>query len=943
MARETHSKGNSPVAATPVVDVAPTEEPSPTHPLSLDGASRSSHARAGSSHDAVNVRPAVRMDAPSIGHGAPERIAATTSSTSGTTHPNGPRHPDVSAAAPSTPLVGGETARRLPPQSVGQVRPAQPASGTPLPESSVVAQAPSELGQRAEGRTVPNPLGGAIRSGTASTLEPTIKTAASSDHRGAVPQVDSRPTAERPAAKNGLEVPAASTPVGHARASVTPTAASVSRTPGPAGTSVASVDLHPPISTPSGALRGLHGSSEKRAADGPVDGPVREEISKSARVPERAFPGTSPSPSTAASRAIHTGRTDTALPATAQQVVAKPTVTAAPRGVRDGATPSERPSQADRMPTGQGGGANRPVRAEVVREAPTAPGLDQPALRGATRPAETVASTTRPEPMRRMPLARPSVERPVQAEAQGAEPVQGVAGAPRARTVEETVGSTGSLRADASRAPRQARDEAHRPVVVDAARTAMGTAPKGRPETGWSYSSMQVSMTAQAEPRRVDSMKDSAETNRSEAGVGNGGATPKAPVVSGTATELAHDEKPGVAGSIWSSGGAARPSADRPAVAEGVSSAPSMETGTAGIRAGRERGEAAPERAADSGGDGGSRAGTVTSTAGTVGGGAPTPRGPVPMVAVEMTKGLEALGNDLGNGTRTGVGIPAVVELPVNGTVGAESGGAMRRPGKQDKNAGNGEQKLPGTAGLSSGAAVSVGAPREAGSPRTQSGWDRVTDGGTEESMVTAVGRGRDDKARGGAGVVEDAGATVEARVNKIEELVTREVVRFRWTGQESLSVVIRPDEGTEVVMHLRQRDGQVEAMLGMTRGEAAKFGGHWQQLHDALAEQNVRLMPSRENAPALQPAAAGAGMNMGTGSGSGSGSGAGSGGQAGTGTEWRDGYASGHDERSSDRRRAPEYAATEVERSVTTTASRRRAATASGHGGRPDGWEFWA
>ena len=209
--------------------------------------------------------------------------------------------------------------------------------------------------------------------------------------------------------------------------------------------------------------------------------------------------------------------------------------------------------------------------------------------------------------------------------------------------------------------------------------------------------------------------------------------------------------------------------------------------------------------------------------------------------------------------------------------------------------------------------------------------------------MVTAVGRGRDDKARGGAGVVEDAGATVEARVNKIEELVTREVVRFRWTGQESLSVVIRPDEGTEVVMHLRQRDGQVEAMLGMTRGEAAKFGGHWQQLHDALAEQNVRLMPSRENAPALQPAAAGAGMNMGTGSGSGSGSGAGSGGQAGTGTEWRDGYASGHDERSSDRRRAPEYAATEVERSVTTTASRRRAATASGHGGRPDGWEFWA
>lgn len=260
-------------------------------------------------------------------------------------------------------------------------------------------------------------------------------------------------------------------------------------------------------------------------------------------------------------------------------------------------------------------------------------------------------------------------------------------------------------------------------------------------------------------------------------------------------------------------------------------------------------------------------------------------------------------------------------------------------------------QKLPGqtesvpvqgTAGLPG---------REAPHRRSAISPDDTADRSLADAMVAGVGRSRDDRAGREWMTVGTAGVSTEARVQRIEEMVTREVVRFRWSGQESVSVVIRPDPGTEVTVHLRQRDGHLEAMLGMTREEAVRFEGHWKQLHDALAEQNVRLIPTRDGAQLAQAVGAGASTGGNAGSGNGNGNGSGwnppSGGQNGTGpgwsTDWREGQGSptrdGHSDRRGGHDRMP--GDLEAPRTRTAVASPRPARKRSA--AEPEGWEFWA
>ncbi len=308
------------------------------------------------------------------------------------------------------------------------------------------------------------------------------------------------------------------------------------------------------------------------------------------------------------------------------------------------------------------------------------------------------------------------------------------------------------------------------------------------------------------------------------------------------------------------------------------------------------------------------------------------------------------LGLSLGDGVRpSGENRPR--ETPeVNGTVAADLDPKMRRGGKQDKSAGNGEQKLPETADQLPGSVVSAGSTREPGPRRANPAGDGPAEKLSDDALVTGLARSREDKAVGRTGPAGEVVPGMEERVNKIEELVTREVVRFRWTGQESVSVVIRPDPGTEVVVHLRRREGRMEVELGMARSEAARFQGHWQQLHDALAEQNVRLLPGRDMTAAPSTAGTGAGFQQGAGQGSGSGPGSGQGGNPSQGqppgseSAWRENLGGTADHGASDRRRASELQQAEVERHGTRGKTpARRTVRVAGAEVRPEGWEFWA
>lgn len=110
--------------------------------------------------------------------------------------------------------------------------------------------------------------------------------------------------------------------------------------------------------------------------------------------------------------------------------------------------------------------------------------------------------------------------------------------------------------------------------------------------------------------------------------------------------------------------------------------------------------------------------------------------------------------------------------------------------------------------------------------------------------------------------VTDSASVASAATVERLEQLVTREVTVLRKLRAESLTVVLRPDHQTEMVLQLhRHPDGPLEATLRCDSDVSRRFQGHWAQLHDSLAQMNVRLQPLQENLP-LPPVPAEAGAS---------------------------------------------------------------------------------
>jgi hypothetical protein len=79
-------------------------------------------------------------------------------------------------------------------------------------------------------------------------------------------------------------------------------------------------------------------------------------------------------------------------------------------------------------------------------------------------------------------------------------------------------------------------------------------------------------------------------------------------------------------------------------------------------------------------------------------------------------------------------------------------------------------------------------------------------------------------------------------RLEKLGALVADCSVVLKETGNASLSIVIKPDAGTELTLHLRMRDGQVEVTAEMQRGDKAAFDSGWKQLQERLERQGIQL-----------------------------------------------------------------------------------------------------
>ena len=85
------------------------------------------------------------------------------------------------------------------------------------------------------------------------------------------------------------------------------------------------------------------------------------------------------------------------------------------------------------------------------------------------------------------------------------------------------------------------------------------------------------------------------------------------------------------------------------------------------------------------------------------------------------------------------------------------------------------------------------------------------------------------------------------AMVDRVSSLLLRETSLVRQYSSDSMAVVLRPDDGTELYVHFARRNGQIEATIRCDRGDVQQLGALWPQLQKSLAQQRVRLAPLQE------------------------------------------------------------------------------------------------
>lgn len=92
----------------------------------------------------------------------------------------------------------------------------------------------------------------------------------------------------------------------------------------------------------------------------------------------------------------------------------------------------------------------------------------------------------------------------------------------------------------------------------------------------------------------------------------------------------------------------------------------------------------------------------------------------------------------------------------------------------------------------------------------------------------------------------EGAAATsaLPARIEQVQNLLTREIVMVRQSGADSLAVSLKIDSHTDLLLQLTNHNGQIEAAVRCERGDLSTLNSHWAQLQDSLARQNVHLLP---------------------------------------------------------------------------------------------------
>jgi hypothetical protein len=188
--------------------------------------------------------------------------------------------------------------------------------------------------------------------------------------------------------------------------------------------------------------------------------------------------------------------------------------------------------------------------------------------------------------------------------------------------------------------------------------------------------------------------------------------------------------------------------------------------------------------------------------------------------------------------------LPESKTPPPSGTPVANTSPGMSLKPQRNEIAAKTEQKLP-LAAVSSTNSADTGAPSPDGGTQTplSFSWHEAP---SEQLAIIDLST----KAGSVSAPVAEASADAPVRVSspvpieRLEQMISREVMTIRQTGAQTLGVALKLDSNTQLFLQLTTNNGLVQASVRCDRGQFAPEDSQWAQLQESLARQNVELLP---------------------------------------------------------------------------------------------------
>jgi hypothetical protein len=163
----------------------------------------------------------------------------------------------------------------------------------------------------------------------------------------------------------------------------------------------------------------------------------------------------------------------------------------------------------------------------------------------------------------------------------------------------------------------------------------------------------------------------------------------------------------------------------------------------------------------------------------------------------------------------------------------------MKSQGKVEESARTGEKNLPqGNSLPDNGKTGATGAvPRTNASPATPAAQAPLASTYAVSALASASGEKTAPKSVGSG--VESLSAP---QVTRVLADVSDAAVSFKRVGIDSAYVSLRPDNGTELNLHLSLSNGRVEVSARLEQGNFDLLNTRWPELQQSLAQQGIRV-----------------------------------------------------------------------------------------------------